>query len=84
MRRTFSPLPYFFRYPFGQIGFTAVTVLVILPFTQVMLVFFTTTTGATTGNGVATGVEDALGTGLGVAIGVGAATGAGASCDSLT
>ena len=70
---------YFLLYPVGQVGFTAVTVLVVLPFMQVMVVFFAAKTGTTMGAGVATEVEEALGTGSGVAIGVGFTTGAGAS-----
>ena len=31
---------YFFLYPLGQAGLVAVTFLVVLPFTQVMVVFF--------------------------------------------
>jgi hypothetical protein len=38
-------LSYFFLYPAGQVGFTAVTVLVVLPLMQVMVIFFAATVG---------------------------------------
>jgi hypothetical protein len=41
---------YFFLYPEGHFGFTAVTFLVVLPLTQVIVVFFgATTLGACSG-----------------------------------
>ena len=36
---------YFFLYPDGHFGFTAVTFLLVLPLTQVIVVFFGVTTG---------------------------------------
>jgi hypothetical protein len=36
---------YFFLYPLGHLGFTAVTFLVVFPLTQVMVVFFAAVVG---------------------------------------
>jgi hypothetical protein len=54
--RAFALLNHFFLKPAGHLGETAVTFLVVLPFTQVMLVFLAATVfvaaggvGATTG-----------------------------------
>ncbi len=54
--QAFAHLTHFFLNPAGHLGETAVTFLVDLPFTQVMLVFFAATVlvaaggvGATTG-----------------------------------
>ena len=68
---------YFFLYPFGQVGFTAVTLLVNLPFTQVIVIFLAAgglgvlvTAGTATSTG--TGVSVATGAGVGVGVGAGA------------
>jgi hypothetical protein len=58
--QVFFSYPYFFLYPDGHFGFTAVTFLVVLPLTQVIEVFL-----------AATGLADAVG--VGVADGVGTA-----------
>ena len=52
-------ITYFFLYPVGHFGLTAVTFLEVLPFTQVIVVFFAATglDGAVT-FGVAVGVGD--------------------------
>jgi hypothetical protein len=54
---TFFILIYFFLYPDGQVGFSAVTFLDVLPFTQVIVSCFATglvTTGAADGAGAGT------------------------------
>jgi uncharacterized membrane protein len=58
---------HFLLYPVGQVGFTAVTVLVILPLMQVMVDFFATELAAGAGVAVAAGVgvTEALGDGVG-------------------
>jgi hypothetical protein len=58
---------YFLLYPDGQVGFTEVTVFVLLPFTQVIVIFFATA-GAFVAAGAGVGVFDAAG----VAAGAGA------------
>jgi hypothetical protein len=50
-------LAHFFLYPVGHFGLTAVTFLVALPFTQVIVDFFA----------MAIGEADALGAGVGLA-----------------
>jgi hypothetical protein len=63
----FSDLVHFFLKPAGHAGFTAVTFRTVLPFTQVMVVRFTTV-----GFGVGFAVTTSTGVGVGVGVGVGA------------
>jgi tetrahydromethanopterin S-methyltransferase subunit H len=60
----------------GQVGLTAVTVLVILPLMQVMVDFFAT--------GLAAGAGVAVAAGVGVTEALGDGVGAGASWVSFT
>ena len=67
-------ITYFLLYPEGQVGFTAVTLFVLLPFTQLIVIFFATAdafaaTGA--GVGVFDEAEVAAGVGEGVPVGSG-------------
>ena len=60
---------YFFLYPEGHLGLTAVIFFVILPLTQVMVVLFAE--GVTEAEAVAVAKGDGVGLGLGVGVGVG-------------
>ena len=71
---------YFFLNPFGQVGLTAVTFLVNLPLTQVIVVFLATAGFAVwVATGAATSIVGGASVTTGVGVGVGVATGAGAS-----
>lgn len=69
--------------PLGHLGFTAVTFLVVLPFTQVIVNFFAagftdaTTVGVVVGVGVGDAVSEGVGVGVGVGVAVCVATGVG-------
>ena len=60
---------YFFLYPVGQIGLIAVTFLEVLPFVQVIVVFFIGATALEGVAGVTTGWVSTFGTTTGVATG---------------
>ena len=67
-----TDLAHFFLKPTGHTGFTAVTFRTVLPFTQVIVVFFATVAlGVGVGVGVGAGVSVTTGAGVGVGVGVG-------------